>query len=165
MVITDQLEVLFDKYNFELSRNVKQGIEFNLQHNTSVNKHFAFIIDGKTRRVICYDCNIFFKSTSFPISQHAEVKVICKYYQKMKTIPRGKKYLIVVKISKTGIISNSRCCMNCVRFLFNNFDNLHLKKVYYSTNGTTLEQLSKDDLIESHFVRSKGFSSRIAVRK
>ena len=164
MAITDKLITLFDKYGFELSHNVICDIEFNLMHNKYVNKHFAFIVDSKTGKVICHDSNVYYKY-SFPISQHAEVKTICKYYSNVRSIPRQKKHLIVVKISKTGCLSNSKCCINCVRFIRNNYENLLLKNIYYSIDEETLGCLNRDDLYRKDFCLSKGYSSRMLTNK
>lgn len=150
------LEAMFDSIGFSLPSNIKQDIAFNLQHNTHVNKHYSFILDLKTRRVLSYAFNIYFKSDSFPFSVHAEIQSIVKYY-KSKSITKSKKILFVAKLSRIGIVGNSRCCLNCMRFIRNNLNNLNLKHIYYSTKSGELVKLSKNDLIDENFKISKGF--------
>lgn len=162
MTSTSNLEKIFHSIGFKLPKNIKADIEFNLQHNDYINKHFAFLLDLKTNNVICYDTNIYFKSNSFPYSIHAEIQSVVKYY-KSKTLNKNKKVLIVVKLSKTGIIGNSKFCLNCSRFLLNNFEALNLKKVYYSVmKSNTLIELSKYQLTDGNFKLSKGFSGRFS---
>lgn len=160
MSSVDKLEQLFHSIGFKLPNNIKNDIEFNLQHNDYINKHFAFILDLKTNRIICYDGNIYYKSNSFPFSIHAEIQSIVKYY-KSRSLSKNKKALVVVKLSKTGLIGNSKFCLNCSRFIRHNFDNLNLKKVFYSSlNDNKLVELSKHDLIDENFRLSKGFLGR-----
>ena len=160
MKSTDNLEIIFETLGFDLPGNIKSDIELNLANNNYVNKHFAFIIDLKTNKVICYDNNIYFKSDSFPFSIHAEIQSIIKYY-KSRSMSKSKKALVVIKLSRTGLVGNSKFCLNCSRFIRNNFDNLNLKKVYYSTMKTTqLVELSKADLVDENFRMSKGFMGR-----
>ncbi len=159
MASLEKLEVLFDSLGFIFPSKIKNNILFNLSNNKYVNKHFSFLLDLKTNRILCYDTNIYFKSDSFPFSIHAEIQSINRYY-KSKTLSKNKKILLVVKLSKTGIIGNSKCCLNCMRFIRNNFDNLNLKKIYYSILGNELVELSRDDLIDKNFHRSKGYNWR-----
>lgn len=153
------LEAMFDSLGVILPDNIKRNVKFNLEYNKYINKHYSFILDLKTNKVLCYDFNIYFKSDSFPFSIHAEVQSIVHYY-KSKSINKNKKALIVVKMSRTGIMGNSKCCLNCIRFIRNNIDNLNLKKVYYSTEDNILVELSKDDLVDENFRLSKGFNYR-----
>jgi len=157
MSATSNLKTIFNLLNIVLPDNIKQDIEFNLKHNDYINKHISFIFDLKTRKIICYEFNVFFKSDSFPFSVHAEIQSIVKYY-KSKSISKHKKGLLVVKLSRTGIIGNSKCCLNCMRFLRNNLSNLNLKEIYYSIVDNRLGKLRKKDLIDDHFKLSKGFS-------
>ncbi len=150
------LETMFHSIGFELPSNIKQDIEFNLQRNHHINKHYSFILDLKTRRVLSYAFNIYFKSESFPFSVHAEIQSMVKYY-KTKGINKNKKALFVAKLSRTGIVGNSKCCLNCMRFIRNNLTNLNLKRIYYSTKDGQLVKLTKEDLIDANFKISKGF--------
>lgn len=153
---TKNLETMFTSLGVVLPENVRQDIEFNLVQNEYINKHYAFIVDTKTNKILCYDFNVYFKTDSFPFSVHAEVQSIVKYY-KSKSITKNKKILIVVKLSKTGIVGNSRCCKQCMRFIRNNMDNLNIKKIYYSEKNNVLVELCKTDLVEKNFKYSKGY--------
>jgi hypothetical protein len=90
---------------------------------------------------------------------HSEINTINIYYKKKlnKNIIKSKKILFIFKLSKTGILGNSRPCLSCSRFLYNNYDNLNLINVYFSTKEYTLEKLNKEDLINKKFELSSGF--------
>lgn len=153
------LESMFDSLEVILPNNIKTAIKFDLKFNKYINKHYCFILDMKTNKVLTYDFNVYLKSDSFPFSIHAEVQSIVRYY-KSKTTNKNKKAIIVVKMSRTGRIGNSKCCLNCMRFIRNNIDNLNLKKIYYSTENSILLELSKNDLIDTNFRLSKGYDFR-----
>lgn len=156
MTTTDRVEQLLSSLGFSLPENVKRDIECNLRTNHYNNKHCSFILDLKTRRILSYSFNIFFKSDSFPFSIHAEIQSIVKYY-KSKSINKNKKALIVFKLSRTGLIGNSKCCLNCIRFIKNNMSNLNLKKIYYSTLDNQLVELVRDGMDDENFKYSKGY--------
>ncbi len=156
----DALENMFNSIGFALSNNAKNDLSFSLRNNSDINKHFAFLLDLKTNKILCYDLNVYLKAAVFPFSIHAEIQVITKYYRSSKSVNKNKKALLVVKISKTGVLSNSRCCLNCMRFIRNNFENLNLKAVYYSANMRELTKLSRRDLIDEAFKHSKGYQKR-----
>ena len=157
MPTTDNIEVLFQSLNVSVPENIKRDIECNLENNHYNNKHCSFIVDLRTRKILCYAFNIFFKSDSFPFSIHAEIQSIVKYYKSTKSVNKNKKALIVFKLSRTGLIGNSKCCLNCIRFIKNNLRNLNLKKIYYSTLDNSLIELSKDDMDDGNFKFSKGY--------
>lgn len=159
MCVTDNLEQMLQSLGFDLPNNIKQDITFNLQNNKYINKHCSFILDLKTRKVLCYEFNVFFKSNSFPFSIHAEIQSIVKYY-KSRSITKNKKILFVIKLSKTGIVGNSKCCLNCMRFIRNNLDNLNLKKIFCSTVGNGMIELPKSKMIDENFKSSKGYMWR-----
>ena len=164
MCITDNLERMLQSLGFDLPNNIKQDISFNLQHNKYINKHCSFILDLKTRKILCYEFNIFFKSNSFPFSIHAEIQSIVKYY-KSRSISKNKKILFVIKLSKTGIVGNSKCCLNCMRFIRNNLANLNIKKIYCSTIGNGMIELPKDTMVDENFKSSKGYLWRELKRQ
>lgn len=153
---TDKLESLFHSLGFSIPDNIKKDIRCNLKNNHYNNKHCSFILDLKTRKILSHAFNVFFKSNSFPFSIHAEIQSIVKYY-KSKSINKNKKVLIVFKLSRTGLIGNSKCCLNCIRFIKNNMTNLNLKKIYYSTLDNQLVELVKDGMGDDNFKYSKGF--------
>lgn len=160
-----RLETMFNSLGVILPNNIKRSIEHNLEFNKYINKHFAFILDLKTLKVLCYDSNVYFVSDTFPFSVHAEVQTIVRYYKTRSVAKnKNKKAVIVVKMSRTGIIGNSKCCLNCMRFIRNNIDNLNIKKIHYSTIGNNLIELTQKDLIDENFRSSKGFNHRQFVR-
>ena len=157
MDATKNLKTILNSIGFDLSKNIAQDISHNLSNNNYANKHVSFLLDLRTRKVLSYAFNIYYRSDSFPFSVHAEIESITKYY-KGRSVSKNKKVIIVVKLSKTGIIGNSKLCLNCSRFVKNNFENLNLKKIYYSVmQSNTLVELGRDDLIDSEFKYSKGF--------
>ncbi len=153
------LNNLFYSLGVELPANAKAAVLHDLDCNSYPNKHYSFIIDLKTNKLLCYEFNIYFNTDSFPFSVHAEIQSIVRYY-KSKTISKNKKLLVVVKMSRSGLIGNSKCCLNCMRFIRNNWDNLNLKKVYYSTDENVLVSLNKDELVDENFRPSKGYNYR-----
>lgn len=150
------IETIFNNIGIDIPNNIKQDITVSLRKNEYINNHYAFLIDMKTNRILAYDTNIYLKSETFPFSVHAEIGATLKYY-KSKTSSKNKKTLVVVKLSKSGITGNSKCCLNCMRFLRNNFDNLNLKKVLYSEVNNQLVQLVRSDLVDENFRFSKGY--------
>ena len=87
------------------------------------------------------------------------MNAINKHYKKKltKNILKVKKDLVIIKLSKTGIIGNSKPCQHCANYIYNNFDNLKLDKIYYSTQQNTLEELTKSDLQKPNFKIAGGF--------
>ena len=157
MDATKNLKTILNSIGFDLSKNIAQDISHNLSHNNYANKHVSFLLDLRTRKVLSYAFNVYFSSESFPFSSHAEIESINKYYKSLWA-NKNKKVLVVVKLSKTGLIGNSKCCLNCCRFIRNNFENLRLQKIYYSVmQSNTLVELGRNDLVDSDFRYSKGF--------
>ncbi len=153
------LETIFSSINVDLPNNIKHDITWYIDNNKYMHKHVCFIIDLKTNSIITYDVNVYFKTESFPFSIHAEIQTIIKL-NKSKAANKNKKALLVVKLSKSGVLSNSKCCLNCARYIKTNIDALNLKCVYYSMPGNVLEKLSKDDLdADNNFRYSKGYTS------
>ena len=153
------LESILNSINVTLPDNIKYDIMWYIYNNKYMHKHVCFIIDLKNNSILTYDVNVYFKTESFPFSVHAEIQTITKLY-KSKSINKNKKALLVVKLSKSGILSNSKCCLNCARYIKNNIDNLNLKCVYYSMPGNNLYKLNKDDLdTDKNFRYSKGFNN------
>ena len=70
---------------------------------------------------------------------------------------KSKKILLIVKVSKTGVIGHSRPCKNCANFILNNYNNINLNKIYYSNKNNILEELSRDNLLYEKFTISSGF--------
>lgn len=157
---TDLLLRLLSENNIQIPTNILYDISFNLINNKYLHKHISFLINSKNNEIINYGFNYYLNSTKFPFSLHSEVNAINKYYKKKltKNLIKTKKYLVIVKLSKIGIIGNSKPCKHCANFIYNNFDNIKLSKILYSTQQNTLEELSKDDLTNvSIFKIAAGF--------
>lgn len=157
---TDLLLRLLSEYNIQIPSNILYDISFNLNNNKYLHKHISFLVNSKNNEIINYGFNYYLNSNKFPFSLHSEVNAINKYYKKnlTKNILKTKKYLVIVKLSKIGIIGNSKPCKNCANFIYNNYDNIKLSKILYSTQQNTLEGLSKIDLThDSTFKIAAGF--------
>lgn len=153
---TVNLDTMFNSVGYVLPANIKRNIEFTLNNSECLHKHCAFLIDSKTRNVLSYDFNVYFKTESFPFSFHAEIRTIVKFF-KSRSPSKNKKILVVVKLSRTGVTGYSRCCKSCMTFIRNNFDVLNLKKIYYSIKDNQLVELGKGDLVDKDFEYSKGY--------
>ena len=142
------LITLLEQYNIYLPSNLLYDISYNLTNNTYINKHLSLIVD-----------NYYLKSDKFPFSLHSEINTINKHYKKRlnKNIIKSKKILLIIKLSKIGIIGDSKPCQNCANFIYNNYDNLNLYKIMYSTQNNELEELTKQDLLYKEFKISAGF--------
>ncbi len=153
------LITLLEQYNIYLPSNLLYDISYNLTNNTYINKHLSLIVDYKTKQIITYGFNYYLKSDKFPFSLHSEINTINKHYKKRlnKNIIKSKKILLIIKLSKIGIIGNSKPCQNCANFIYNNYDNLNLYKIMYSTQNNELEELTKRDLLYKEFKISAGF--------
>lgn len=77
---------------------------------------------------ISYGCNLTTKFNSLP-SKHAEIDALFKII-KYRNLPR-KIDLVVVRLSKSGIVGESRPCWYCIKLLIKS--GLPIKNVYYST--------------------------------
>lgn len=156
---TQYLINLLESYNFKIPSNILYDISFNLDNNKYLHKHISFIINSKSNEVITYGFNYYLNGNKFPFSLHSEVNAINKHYKKKltKNILKVKKDLVIIKLSKTGIIGNSKPCQHCANYIYNNFDNLKLDKIYYSTQQNTLEELTKSDLQKPNFKIAGGF--------
>ena len=150
---------ILEKYNIYLPSNILYDISYNLTNNTYINKHLSLIVDYKTKQIITYGFNYYLKSDKFPFSLHSEINTINKHYKKRlnKNIIKSKKILFIIKLSKIGIIGNSKPCQNCANYIYNNYDNLNLYKILYSTPNNELEELNKQDLVYKEFKISAGF--------
>lgn len=164
LVMTDykninQLIELLEPYNIKIPQNILYDISFNLNNNKYLHKHVSFLVDAKNGNILSYGFNYYLNSTKFPFSLHSEVNVVNKYYKKSltKNLMKIKKNLFVIKLSKIGFIGNSKPCIHCANFLYNNFDNIKLSKIYYSTRQKNLEELSKQDLTLKQFKTAAGF--------
>lgn len=151
------LESALHSVGIVMTSKIKRSVAARLACMPNANKHFCFI--ASNGNIVCYDTNTFMQTTSFPFSRHAEVNAVCKLYSTRKINRVNKIVLVVVKLSTTGVIGNSRCCTHCANFLFNNYDNLNLKAIHYSM-PTEMITLKKTDLETGDFNVSSGYARR-----
>lgn len=160
---TNYLVNLLAPYNIQIPANILYDISFNLNNNKYLHKHISILVNAKTGSIITYGFNYYLNSVKFPFSLHSEVHAINKYYKRnlSKNMMKIKKNLFIIKLSKIGIIGNSKPCINCANYIYNNYDNLKLSKIYYSTKQNILEELSKKDLTSNNFKIAAGFKRHI----
>lgn len=157
---------IFDNVNINLDDKILSEIKNELYLRslikTKSSNHVSFLIDYKSKEILSFSFNLYYKSDSFPYSIHSEINTINKYYKKdlkkniKKYNKKPKKILIILKISKTGTIGNSKPCNACANFIFNNFDNLNIVHVYYSNELNSLEKLNKNNFLDNTFKKSSG---------
>lgn len=156
-ILAKECIFLSDKiyYSLENELNVRAN------NKSKSSNHICFLFD-KNNELLTYAFNIFFKTNSFPFSLHSEINTINKYYKKTltKSNIKSKKKLIIIKVSKSGVIGHSKPCLSCANFIYNNMTNLNIIDVLYSTSDNILKSLKKDELILNNFKLSSGFSRR-----
>lgn len=157
---TDNIKPLLDYLNVDTPANVTKDISFYLSSCKHVNNHISFIVDVNSRRIIFYKFNVFYNSTKFPYSSHSEVEGIKHYLKKYKSRHNSKIIFIVVKVSKTGKIGNSKPCKYCAIHLHNHFSNINIDSIFYSTNDNELVSLNKNSLLNNEFKISAGFNRK-----
>ena len=153
------ISTIFSNNNLILPNNIANSISFHLNNSNYLHNHVSFLIEKNNKNIIAYGFNYYLKSNKFPFSLHSEINTINKYYKKKltKNIIKNKKFLLIFKISKTGIIGNSKPCKNCVNYILNNFNNVNIYKIYYTIKGNILEELTKESLLNDNFTISSGF--------
>jgi len=82
------------------------------------------------------------------LSIHAEIDALNKLMSKKNNLKRTSYDLIVIRLSKTGKLGESRPCYHCLQKLENS--GLKIKNVYYSTRGGNLEKERFKYMKESH---------------
>lgn len=102
---------------------------------------------------------------------HAEMDVINKVSKKHvdKAKKRHKEVynLIVIRVSKSKVIGNSKVCKNCLDniLLSSKRTGIKIKKIFYSNKSgniiksTPTRMLNDDDIFVSSFYNTKGFNS------
>ena len=142
-------KIYYDLYNELIFRS-------NIKSKSS--NHICFLVDSKTNEVLSYAFNIYFKSNSYPFSLHSEINTINKFYKKTssKSIIKSKKKLIIIKVSKSGIIGHSKPCLSCANFIYNVSDNINIIDILYSITGNKLESIKRNELILDNFKLSSG---------
>lgn len=119
-----------------------------LSHNPTQTKHYAIFFpykntDPKARIVTGINIP---KSSYGLVSQHAEHNALIKLYKK-KHIPRCLD-LLVIRLSKSGIVGESRPCLHCIRRLQKMVDRngVRISNVYYSTKYGDIERENLSDM-------------------
>ena len=152
------IKSLLNYLNIDITNNVINDIAFYLNSCKHVNNHISFIVDVNSRRIIMHKFNIYYKSDKFPYSSHSEVEGIKHYLKKYKSRHNAKIMFIVIKVSKTGKIGNSKPCKYCAIHLYNHFTNMNIDSIFYSTCNNELLHLNKNNLLNNEFKLSAGFS-------
>lgn len=162
----NNIKSILEKENVFLSDKIYYSLEneLNVRSNnkSKSSNHICFLINHKNNELLSYAFNIYFKTNSFPFSLHSEINTINKFYKKSitKSMLKIKKKLIIIKVSKSGIIGHSKPCLSCANFIYNNMDNINIIDVLYSTSENILKSLKKDELILDNFKLSSGSSRR-----
>jgi len=168
----DNTKNILESYNINICDKMLKSINIELinrnkkKDNTS--DHVCFIIDYKSKEILSYSFNIYYKSDKFPFSIHSEINTITKYYKTTKLDKnkyKSKKFLVVLKITKSGKLSSSKPCQACANYINNNVDNLNLMHVYYSTEFNDLAKLEITDLQSDIFRYSSGRKYNTKVSK
>jgi cytidine deaminase len=122
--------------------------------------HIAFLFD-QYNNILSYKSNVYFKTKTYPYTQHAEIATIVNFYSKqfIKQSKSTNSILLVIKLNIKSL-GCSKPCKHCARFILNNWANLKLKKVIYSDKNGLFNTLSKKDLIDGNFCPSSAFRPR-----
>jgi len=144
----------------KMLNNIKNEFINRTKKKQKTSNHVSFVVDYKSREVLCYSFNLFYKSDKFPFSIHSEINTITKYYKTTQRSDRSKikskKILIILKLSKSGKLGNSKPCQACANYINNNLDNLNLIHIYYSAQNNTLVKLDACDMQTDIFRYSSG---------
>jgi hypothetical protein len=126
----------------------------------------AFISNQRNHKILSWGINDTTKNPSIHAEMQACYNLMYTSKKFNKSDLRGNKILIVLKISKSGIISNSLPCLSCSSsiFKFINKTNLNFKlnisKVYYSNYDSSLSGESPENLIKNEKIRPSSGDSR-----
>lgn len=127
---------------------------------------FSLRPGGKNRhKIIVGENSPQYAYSWIPISTHAEIDAL----QKVKSeFLRGKRRalrldLMVVRLSKTGILNNAEPCHHCLKQL-QQASYVNIKNVYYSTSPNTIVCKKFEDMVNSptRFI-SSGYRHRMGL--
>ncbi len=152
------LRNILEKDNIFLNDNIYYNIEQGID-KTAKHIHISFLINIKNNTLLSYAFNVYFKTKSFPYSIHSEVNTITKYY-KNQTLNKCKKKLIVIKLTKNGVIGLSKPCQTCINYILNNMKNINLVNIKYSTVENNLEKIKCDQILNYTYKISSAFQIR-----
>lgn len=113
-------------------------------------QHFAIIV--KKGCYNQYNCiigeNKLSNKCKFIKSTHAEIDALNKFINKIDQSDKKKRYdLLVLRLSKTGKLGESRPCYHCLEKLEKSNINIH--NVYYSTKDGAIEKEKFNTMKES----------------
>lgn len=160
----NDIKAILESNNIHMKESIYKNLSMLLNADDR-HTHVAFLLD-KNHNVLSYQSNIYFKTNTYPYSQHAEVGTIIKYYSSkiMNQNHNNKKILLVIKL-KSKKLGSSKPCQNCANFILNNWDNLKLKQIIYSDGNGNLNILDKNNLINDEFCISSASTVRNRHRR
>jgi hypothetical protein len=95
-----------------------------------------------------------------PVSTHAEMDALSKLESTSDRSDRIRYDLLVVRISPTGILGNSRPCYHCLRSLGRTF--INIRSVYYSTIDGRIVREKFSEMIDSPLTgKSTGYCKKL----
>ena len=121
---------MFEALEFVKTIHEKDYKVENHHYCVLINYNPPFYVYGKNN-------NIPFKSIS---TKHSEMDLISKLYKyNYNNLPK-KIDLLLIKISKTGSVTNSKPCKCCIEFLkkFNEKSKSKINKIYYSVDSNNI---------------------------
>lgn len=156
IIITTMFKTILETNNIFLNNSAYSYIEL-LSKSPEKHTHIAFLFD-QNYNILSYRPNVYFKTNSYPYSQHAEIATIINYYSKqiIKQSNTPNKILLVMRLNNKSF-GSSKPCKNCATFILNNWKNLKLKKIIYSDTDGSFITMTKKDLINGNFCLSSSF--------
>ena len=127
--------------------------------SNSVLKKNNIIISGQSSEIHAY--------ASIPVSLHAEISAL-RHVPKSKH--REEYNLLVLRISKTGILTHAKPCYHCIKQLMR-ASNIHIKNVFYTDDKPGIIQcISFNELSNSvrngtYTYISSGYRSRMNLSR
>ena len=84
-------------------------------------------------------------------SMHAEHDAMVKFLKINKSHRPSKIDILVVRMTKCGVLGNSRPCKNCIKRLIAHSMkyNIQIKRIYYSTEDGTIEYENFQNMLNS----------------
>lgn len=147
----DVLNKIFDVLN--LNQKYINTIIYEIEIKKST--HISLIFNRKTKNIITWSSNLTKPYNKNNKSYHAEIGTIIKFYYNSKfCYIKDDLDLLVFKINKCGIISNSKPCAQCIQTLNNFNEKINIKNIYYSINNEFLEKCELKNIKNDHI--SKG---------
>lgn len=104
-------------------------------------QHFAIFLKKGTyeKEMLVIGENKYSNNNSFIMSTHAEIDALNKLKTKKNVNIKNNKFdLVVIRLSRTGKLGESRPCFHCLEKLENS--NVKIRNVYYSSNDTIVKE-------------------------